>query len=209
MSKVVYRELIKEDYECVKKLICEAFGFDAFIKSPKVLDSVLTVYLQSCIFESSFSRVAVKDNKVIGLILGNAKSDKKKIKKFHNYASYLSHIIKLVFSSKENKKLIKEFSKVTTAYKEIIKGKEDSFQGCIQLFIVSKESRGLGIGKSLISMLFNYMNHMHVKSLYLYTDTRCNYGFYDSQNFKRVKEKSIYFDAMPSKLDVFLYSYTL
>lgn len=209
MAKVIYRKLAKEDYDCVKQLICEAFGFDEFIKSPEVLDSVLTVYLQTCIFESSFSRVAVKDNKVIGLILGNAKNDKKKIKKFHNYLSYISHIIKLAFSNKENKKLIKEFSKVTAVYKEIIRGKEDLFQGCIQLFIVSKESRGLGIGKSLVSALFDYMNTMDVKSLYLYTDTRCNYGFYDSQNFKRISAKPLYFDVIPSKLDVFLYSYTL
>lgn len=209
MKEVIYRELIKDDYNRVKELICEAFGFDEFIKDPKILDSILTVYLQGCIFDSSFSKVAVKNNQVIGIILGKANNDKKNIRKLHNSFSYLNNIIKLALCGSENKKLIKEFSKVTSTYKDIIKGKEDSFQGCIQLFIVSKESRGLGVGKSLVASLFEYMKFMNVNSLYLYTDTRCNYGFYDSQNFNRLCEKEINFDAMDASLNVFLYGYTL
>lgn len=32
MSKIIYRDINKKDYEDIKKLICEAFGFDKFIK---------------------------------------------------------------------------------------------------------------------------------------------------------------------------------
>ncbi|MEH7458593.1 GNAT family N-acetyltransferase, partial [Bacillus sp. JJ1127] len=77
----------------------------------------------------------------------------------------------------------------------------------IQLFIVSGESRGLGVGKALMNHLYNYMKSMDVESLYLYTDNKCNYGFYDSQNFKRISEKEICFDSMKDKLNVFLYCY--
>ena len=74
---------------------------------------------------------------------------------------------------------------------------------------MSKESRGLGVGKTLISHTFDYMKLFDVESLYLYTDTRCNYGFYDSQNFKRVSEKNVYFDCLNKSLGIFLYSYKL
>lgn len=209
MQTVLYRELEKCDYNHVKELICEAFDFDEFISDKKVLDSVLEVYLQECLLDSTFSKVAIKNNNIIGIILGKAKNDKQNISKFHNKINFLCNMIKLAFCSKENKKLIKEFSKVTDAYKNIMDGKEDSFQGCIQLFIVSKESRGLGIGKKLISDLFQYMSIANVKSLYLYTDTRCNYGFYDSQNFKRINEKEVRFDSVDINLNVFLYGYEL
>ncbi|MEG0014915.1 MAG: GNAT family N-acetyltransferase [Cellulosilyticaceae bacterium] len=207
MDKVIYRGLVKEDYEQVKKLIDEAFGFNEFIKDRNFLDAILTIYLQDCILASSFSKVAVKNNRVIGMILGDAKKDRKRLKKAHNFSSLISSGIKLMFSSKENKKALKEFSKIQNAYKEMMQGKKDDFQGCIQLFIVSTESRGLGIGKALIHHLFTYMNSMDVKSIYLYTDTRCNYGFYDSQHFQRLKEKEIYFDSLQAKLNVFLYGY--
>lgn len=144
MSKVIYRDINKKDYEDIKNLICEAFGFDKFIKNEKLLDITTALYLQECIEDSSFSKIA---------------------------------------------------------------GKENSFEGCIQLFIVSKESRGLGIGKKLLSYLFEYMKSREVNSMYLYTDTRCNYKFYDSQNFKFLSEKELIFDSINKKLDVFLYGY--
>ncbi|PEA81941.1 GNAT family N-acetyltransferase [Bacillus pseudomycoides] len=207
MDKVIYRSLVKEDYESVKELIGEAFGFTEFIKDKKFLDSILNIYLQSCILGSSFSKVAEKNNKIIGVILGDSKKDKNRLKKAYNTLSLAYTMLKVFMTNKKNKKFIKEFSEVQDTYKELIQGKEDDFQGCIQLFIVSGESRGLGVGKALMKHLFHYMKSMDVKSLYLYTDTRCNYGFYDSQNFERINEKEIDFDSMKASLNIFLYRY--
>ncbi|MEH7217384.1 GNAT family N-acetyltransferase, partial [Bacillus toyonensis] len=66
-----------------------------------------------------------------------------------------------------NREFLKSFIQVKKTYKELIQGKEDQFQGCIQLFIVSEESRGLGVGKSLMNYLFQYMTDEDVTSLYL------------------------------------------
>lgn len=209
MNKVIYRELVKDDYSRIKELINEAFGFHEFIEDKNCLDSILNMYLQSCILDSSFSNVAELNNEVIGIILGNSENDKTSLKKFHNTLSMAFSVLKLSVTNKKNKKLIKEFSKIKNTYNEIIQGREKYFQGYIELFIVSKESRGLGVGKNLVNYLFDYMKIMDVKSIYLYSDNRCNYGFYDSQNFKRLNEKEIYLDSMQSKLNVFLYSYNL
>ncbi len=208
MEKVLYRSLTIEDYKTIKYLINKAFGFDEFLKDDAFLDSALNIYLQECILSSNFSKVAVKNNKVIGIILGSAKNDKNKLRKPFNYLSALASLLKIAFAKKENKKNLKEFSKIQNIYNEMIKDKENEFQGCIQLFIVSEESRGLGVGKALLNQLFNYMTSMKVTSLYLYTDTRCNYGFYDSQNFKRLMEKELKFQVVPETLKIFLYGYT-
>lgn len=207
MNTVKYRSIIKEDYESIKHLIGEAFGFNQFVTDKKFLDSVLNFYLQSCILGSSFSKVAEKDNKIIGVILGDSNNDKNRLKGFHNTFSFAYTLLKLFLTNKENKKLIKEFIKVQKTYKELIQGKEDHFQGCIQLFIVSEESRGLGVGKTLMNSLFQYMRTEDVTSLYLYTDNNCNYGFYDKQNFKRVTEKEIAFESIQENLNIFLYRY--
>lgn len=207
MSKIIYREIAKKDYNTIKELIGEAFGFNEFIKDGVFLDSVLTSYLQDCILESSFSKVAEKDNKVIGIILGKANKDNTQLIKEHTSLNSYSTEPKSIMEVKENKTVINELLQIKDTYNEFIEGRKDDFQGCIQLFIVSKESRGLGIGKTLINHLFNYMKSMDVQSLYLYTDTRCNYKFYDSQNFKRLNEKEIYFNSLKEKLNIFLYGY--
>ena len=76
MDKIIYRDLMQKDYDTIKKLIAEAFGFGEFIKDEVLLDTVTGFYLQECVADSSFSKVAEKNNKVIGLILGKAKDDK-------------------------------------------------------------------------------------------------------------------------------------
>ncbi|MGN4426020.1 GNAT family N-acetyltransferase [Bacillus cereus group sp. MYBK30-1] len=207
MNTVKYRSLVKEDYEPIKHLIGEAFGFNQFITDKKFLNSLLNFYLQSCILGSSFSKVAEKDNKIIGVILGDSEKDKNRLKKFHNTFSFAYNTLKLFMTNKENREFLKAFIKVQKTYKELIKGKEDHFQGCIQLFIVSEESRGLGVGKTLMNELFQYMTKEDVTSLYLYTDNACNYGFYDKQNFKRVQEKAIHFGPKEDQFNIFLYRY--
>lgn len=207
MKRVIYRNILYSDYEIIKQLIGDAFGFTEFIKDKELLDIVLSGYLQDCILDSSFSKVAQIDDKVIGFILGNAKKDKNRISNCGNPLNFNNNEIDLMISNEENKNLLKEFSKITDTYKELIKKKENTFQGCVQLFVVSEKSRDLVVGKNLIKHLFDYMKSMDVKSLYLFTDTRCNYGFYDSQNFNRIDEKEVYFDSIGSSLNIFLYSY--
>lgn len=207
MDKIIYRDILKEDYHRIKELIGEAFNINNFVKDKKFLDSLLNFYLQECILDSSFSKVAEKNNKVIGIILSSSKKDKNRLKKMHNRLSFVYTILKILIANKKNKGVLKEFSKVRETYDEIIQEKEDDFEGCIELFIVSKESRGLGVGKVLIDHLYNYMKSMGVRSIYLYTDSICNYGFYDSQNFKRLNEKEIYLDCSQRKLNIFLYGY--
>ena len=168
---------------------------------------ILSNYLKECITSSSFSKIAQKDGKVIGVILGNAKKDENRLVYSNGTLDFSSNDSDSIMTNEENVEFLKDFSNVIDAYNEIISGKEDNFQGCIQLFIVSKESRGLGVGRSLVNYLFDYMKSMNVKSLYLYTDNRCNYGFYDSQNFKRLNEKEIYLDSNKVNLNVFLYGY--
>lgn len=207
MNTVKYRSLVKEDYEPIKHLIGEAFGFNKFITDKNFLNSVLNFYLHSCILGSSFSKVAEKDNKVIGVILGDSEKDKNRLKSVHNNFSFAYNTLKLFMTNKENREFLKSFIKVKKTYKELIQGKEDRFQGCIQLFIVSEESRGLGVGKTLMNYLFEYMKTEDVTSLYLYTDNNCNYRFYDKQNFKRVTEKEIAFESIEENLNIFLYRY--
>lgn len=209
MDKVVYRDLCEKDYEYIKELIYKSFKFDEFIQDKNYLDLISTAYLQGCILSSSFSKVAEKDNKIIGIILCKAKYDKNRLATFNDVLNYISNGFKLIISNKENRKIAKEFSKIHKVYNEIILGKKNDFQGTIQLFIVSEESRGLGVGKTLINYAFDYMRSMNVKSLYLYTDNRCNYGFYDYHNFRCLNKKEIYFDTLQTNLSIFLYGYDL
>ena len=102
MSKVIYRDINKKDYEDIKKLICEAFGFDEFIKSEELLDITTALYLQECIEGSSFSKIAEKDNKVIGIILGKSNNDKLIVPEVYKKDLINEDIARTIMADEEN-----------------------------------------------------------------------------------------------------------
>ena len=207
MNNVIYRDLNTKDYEKIKELIKDAFQFENFIKEPKLLEMSLDMYLQETLATTSFYKVAEKDGNVIGFIFGYANKDENNMGTFEYKPNLDEKEITSLMQIDENKSALEDFEKISIAYKNLIKGCEENFQGGINLFVVSPESRGLGVGKTLINSLYSYMKDQAVNSMYLFTDTRCNYGFYDSQNFKRIKESPVSFNSLDTNLTAFLYEY--
>ena len=78
------------------------------------------------------------------------------------------------------------------------------FDGVLTLFVISKECQGLGIGKKLLSYFFEYEKQNDVKNIYVYTDSKCNYKFYDSQGFIKLNKGT--FNVKTIKI-IFIYIY--
>lgn len=81
----------------------------------------------------------------------------------------------------------------------------------LTLLAVSAETRGTGIGKSLYH---RYLAHLHEHGrddFYLFTDSRCSYGFYEKQGMTRAgaQDMTILIDGKPEPLGVFLYAGTV
>lgn len=213
MNEITYRKIEKTDYEEVKKIINEAFRLYKLIADEKLLDKVLTIYLHSCLQETTYSLIATKDNKPIGVILGNVSKNNSITNSIYHFGVILSKYISIALGNSKEKKELKQFATVSKAYEKLLEDRNNEFQGSITLFAVREGYRGFGIGKTLVNNLLNYMRENQVKKLYLFTDTICNYGFYESQGFKRLNTITLDMSSQSqdsiSSLDVFLYSYDL
>ncbi len=208
MNNLTYRQIERRDLEDVKVLIREAFKYDRFVKNEEVLELILDMYVKECLLDSSFGMVAENRNKIVGVILGSAYNDSQKLGTIKDRLE-LDKIMKLANKSKECVELLKAFDRLGDTYKNFIAGREDSFDGCLKLFIVDKECRGLGVGTTLMDNLFEYMNDFNVKKIYLYTDDQCNYKFYDVKNFIRLEERFISQVELNFDMMVYLYEYDL
>lgn len=211
MDNIIYREIEKCDYTTVKSLINEAFNFEDIISNKDVLNKSLNIYLRGCLSSTTFSSVAVKNGNVIGFILGSSKNKNNTFNLIkHNIALAFS-AFSLLFKSKDDKEALNGYKKILKSYDELMHNRNDDFQGCIELFIVSKECRGLGVGKKLVNDLMNYMKDNSVSNLYLYSDSNCNYGFYDSQGFNQLDSRNVKMQNSNKStiLGVYLYSYDL
>ncbi|MEW9096120.1 MAG: GNAT family N-acetyltransferase [Clostridiaceae bacterium] len=211
MSSIIYREIKRSDYDQIREIINQSFGLYKCVDNGKILDSMLHAYLQSCLAEQTFHCVAEKDGKVIGVIMGQAKN------KYHALAHLTPAISLIWYSLKMNAQAalhhcdIDVYKRLHQIYHEFLIGREKEFDGVLTLFAVSEECRGLGVGKTLLHKLLDYLKENGVKHIYLYTDSFCNVGFYESQGFERLSEKGMMItrEHRETTMDVYMYRYTV
>lgn len=211
MSDVLYRKIEKKDYPTICRIISNSFHLEQYVKNDVLLNSFQKQYLFSCLAEATSIWVAEKDGKVIGVIMGKAKEE-------YGVISHLPHVFSMLYydllsyaRAIIHNESISDFVKLHRIYGEFLKGRENEFDGVLTLFAVSEASRGLGVGKNLMLRMLNYFKENNVKSFYLFTDSTCNYGFYDSQGFERLNEKqlTVTSNQKPTSMDVFLYGYNM
>ena len=83
--------------------------------------------------------------------------------------------------SKEGRSVSKIFGCVDGIDKELLTRCPTDYQGELAFFAISQKCRGKGIGKALFQKVVEYMRSQKIQKFYLFTDTSCNYGFYEHQ----------------------------
>lgn len=75
----------------------------------------------------------------------------------------------------------------------------------VVLFIVDEAVRGQGVGKSLWLAMLGILDQAGVKRYFLYTDTDCNYMFYEYRGMLRIEERVGVAGPLGEPLDKFTY----
>ncbi len=109
--------------------------------------------------------------------------------------------------SKEGREILSFFKNVDGIDGMLLKQCDKDYKGEISLFALSPEYRGLGIGKELFHSLLGYMKSEGIKEFYLYTDTSCNFGFYEHQGMVRRQQhkEPINLKGQKDELEFYLY----
>ncbi len=129
----------------------------------------------------------------------------------------LKYRIKQIFSimslylSNEGRKISKIFSSVSNIDKELLNECKVQYQGEVAFFAISSKARGKGIGKKMFCDMLKYMKSQNINDFYLFTDTTCNYGFYEHQGMTRRNEKSQKFVIQGKEVEkiFFIYDYCI
>lgn len=203
--QITMREYQNQDFDTLLDIIRKTWHYDEF-NTPKTAKKLAAVFLSSCLTNYTFSRVALIDGKVVGIILLNH------IEKHHCPLRNRLRQIRSLFSlylSKEGRKAMKIFGSVNGIDKLLLKELDRSYPAELALFAVSDSCRGKGIGKALFQEALNYAQKQQLETFYLFTDTSCNYGFYEHQGMIRCGEKEHTFqvEGQTANMHFFLYKY--
>lgn len=203
--RIELREYQKQDFKALETIIRETWHYDDF-SSPKTAIKLARVFLSSCLTNYTFSKVAVVDGNVAGIILANNIAKHKC--SISNRLLQVKSIISL-YSSKEGRNVSKIFGNVNGIDKQLLNENNKNYPAELTLFAVSSSCRGKGIGKMLFQSTLDYMKQEKLKEFYLFTDTSCNYGFYEHQGMTRRLEKKHLFNiqGQQAKMNFFIYDY--
>ena len=201
--QIELREYQKQDFKALETIIKETWHYDDF-SSPKIAIKLAKVFLSSCLTNYTFSRVAVVDGNVAGIILANNITKHKC--PLSNRLLQIKSILSL-YSSKEGRNVSKIFGNVNGIDKQLLNENNKTYPAELALFAVSSSCRGKGIGKMLFQSALNYMKQEKLKEFYLFTDTSCNYGFYEHQGMIRrlEKEHTFHIKGQQRVMNFFIY----
>lgn len=206
-NQIILREFQKKDTCEIENIIVEAWHYNDLCSS-KTARKLAKVFLSSCLANQTYTQVAVENNIPIGIIMGkNISTHRCSIK--YRWKQILS-IIRLYLSS-EGRKVSKIFANVSEIDKQLFEETEKTYQGELAFFAVSESARGKGVGKELFKAMLQYMKEQKIDNIYLFTDTSCNYGFYEHQGMIRCGEIQQKFMVHNQKADMtfFIYDYAV
>lgn len=207
MKQIVYRELQKRDYPAIENLIESSFELDRYLSDEKVLAFMKHAYLQGCLAEQTFCRVAEQDGKVIGVIMGKADNRYQIRRHIQPFAATLWHSLRMEWTARRRRVCTRDYRRLHQIYRDFLKESPARYDGTLSLFAVDEKSRGFGVGTALLNALQAYYEDCGVKKIYLYTDSTCNTWYYERHGFQCAAERKL--DMMqrnkPFRLNVYLY----
>ncbi|MBS5857163.1 MAG: GNAT family N-acetyltransferase [Clostridia bacterium] len=206
-EEIIFREFKKEDSKIIEEIIIEAWHYNDLCSS-KIARKMAKVFLSSCLTNQTYTQVALLNNQPIGIIM--AKNSKIHRCPFKYRIKQIRDIISLYLST-EGRQTSKIFSSVNSIDEELLNECTKKYEGEVAFFAISSKARGKGIGKRMFSNMLEYMKSQNIKDFYLYTDTSCNYGFYEHQGMIKRKEKSktFFIQGKEAKMTFFIYDYCI
>jgi predicted N-acetyltransferase YhbS len=208
MTEITYRPMSPADHEDVKGLIDQAFHVERYARTQHVRDSVLEVYMRDCLAGSTYSRVAVMGGHVVGLILVRAAGRPRLPGTLLHRVTRWAHVAKIAVTGLSDLPSIAQYRVFDRSYRELRAEVGTGLDNEITLFAVSAEVRGRGVGGHLFEEAVGYLRSHGARTVFLYTDTECSYGFYDNWGLTRAatRDITVTLGGRPYGLRVFLFA---
>lgn len=206
MSETILRELAKRDYAQVEAMIKQTWHFEKHCGNEISARRMAKLYLRDALAEQNAVIVAEENGKIIGTIMmrddkcGAKASLKQKAARLFATAN--------VMRAKAGRKGHRIYKKVNIVDRSLLATTGREFGGELTFFAVADKAQGKGVGKKLLGEAREYFYARGCQSFYVFTDTACNYGFYDSQGFKKIAEKPLIgYNMRKSGFVYFMYEY--
>jgi len=185
-QEVTLRSAQAADYPAIHALNRGAWFQSDYEKYPEATDAYVDLDLNSSLSDASMATVAEVDGQIAGVILVSADSEPKYGRMLMQ--STIESAATIHAQGPEVADYFYNRMKIESEYdaKLLENAKKDvAYDGRIVLFIMDPNFQGLGIGSKLFQAAIDYFEAKNVANYYLFTDSSCNYPFYDYKGMRR------------------------
>lgn len=183
----LFRNVKSEDFNKIKTMMEDAWKYQEMFEENFMGEIVVDAFLNEVLHNSSYGQVAEMNGEVVGVIFGRVSSEKPNLRMLETHMGEQVRDV-LTASKEDQESYINYYETTNRAHKTLMGNKEKEYDSSIELFLVEEKARGYRIGSTLLEGLENYFNQHNAKKVYLYTDTECNYRFYDYKNFNQAEK---------------------
>jgi len=212
MSQIKIRDVSKADMPQLRAIVRDTWDWADLFETKEALEAAIAMYVNHAMHNSSFGKVALLNGELAGVIFGTAFGEAPACRGL--LEDGMPHALTLLNATEFERKAIYEYlSKTYAVYSELIGSNAERYGGTLDFIVVPEAARGFSVGKQLWHALEAYFHKKAVRLIYVYSDTDCNYGFYDHMGFHKKAELKVDYifddDEDNFTMGQFLYEYNL
>ena len=197
----VIRKFLWRDVLPLSILIERVWNMDAY--GDDISMSAAQAYALTCLSRSTKKYTAFVNGEFAGVLMLWAKGRRKG----YGYKGRLQRITSYMESLESYPRFAEDFANMERVDEELRKTYAKDIPGEIVLMILSERFRGMGIGKTMFNLACRYFCTNGVDRFFLYTDTDCNYGFYDAMGAEKLGGCDTY--CLGEELGMYIYTYDI
>ena len=158
-----------------------AWNYDRFC-SAAAAKKMADAYLDSCLCSQTFALVAEVKGAPVGVIMGRESNGRRcpVALRLRRLRSVLGLSL-----SKEGRAAAELFARIREIDRQLLSSCGKTYEGELVLFVINEQCRGMGLGRKLFRAASERMAARGISSWYLFTDTSCNYPFYEHLGLTR------------------------
>ena len=165
-QEITYRELRKEDYRQMERILGDTWGFSRRCKDQKVVRLLEKSYWASLLTQENFARVALINGKPVGVVL--ARKEGKGRKNFTMNFRGLFYGIRLGFSQ-EGRSNLKLFRELNRQNRQMFKEQGEKFDGELIYLNILRSKKRKRYGNSTLGRCESiYQRKWRQEFLFLY-----------------------------------------
>ena len=193
MPEIILRDLRSEDYPVLSKMIDDEWSFHLYSKVSA--EDLARYYLLHCADGANVAKTLLVDGVPAGvLVIGDMDGPTV------DYSEDLAECKRSLMELENFAQCEKDLEELHRVYRSFASKNMKPEWAELRLLIISDQYKGLGLGRRMIEEARKHVSEGGKSGLFFYTDTDCNFGFYDHMGAVRVGEEDIICTGEPLKV---------